>query len=46
VVEEAIGRSVPLPAALATALEAEERVVDLAAESDDLRALILEGSRA
>jgi threonine synthase len=46
VVEEAIGRPVPLPAALATALEAEEHVVDLAAESDDLRALIIEGSRA
>ncbi len=46
VVEEAIGRPMPLPAALAAALEAEEQVVDLAAESDDLRALILEGSRA
>jgi threonine synthase len=46
VVEEAIGRAVPLPATLATALEADEHVVDLAAQSDDLRALILEGPRA
>jgi threonine synthase len=46
VVEEAIGRTVPLPDALAVALEAEERSVDLAARSDDLRALILEESRA
>jgi threonine synthase len=46
VVEEAIGRTVPLPDALGVALEAEEHTVDLVARSNDLRELILEGSRA
>jgi threonine synthase len=42
-VEEAIGKEVPLPEALASTQEGEEHVVALPARDADLRSLILEG---